>query len=69
MIHSIIEMDSDPDKLKTILNQMHPLGRIAQPREIGEVIAFLASDRASFMTGSIVVVDGGLMVPLAGSPE
>jgi len=69
MIQSIIELDTDPDKLKRILDKMHPLGRIAQPSEIGEVIAFLASDRASFMTGSIVVVDGGLIVPLAGSPE
>jgi NAD(P)-dependent dehydrogenase (short-subunit alcohol dehydrogenase family) len=69
MIQSIIELDSDPGKLKRILDNMHPLGRIAQPSEIGEVIAFLASDRASFMTGSIVVVDGGLIVPLAGSPE
>jgi NAD(P)-dependent dehydrogenase (short-subunit alcohol dehydrogenase family) len=69
MIHGIIEIDSDPERLKKILDKMHPLGRIAQPTEIGEVIAFLASDRASFMTGSIVVVDGGLIVPLAGSPE
>ncbi len=69
MIHSIIELDADPGKLKNILDKMHPLGRIAQPSEIGEVIAFLASDRASFMTGSIVVVDGGLIIPLAGSPE
>jgi NAD(P)-dependent dehydrogenase (short-subunit alcohol dehydrogenase family) len=69
MIQSIIAMDSDPEGLKKILDKMHPLGRVAQPSEIGEVIAFLASDRASFMTGSIVVVDGGLIVPLAGSPE
>jgi NAD(P)-dependent dehydrogenase (short-subunit alcohol dehydrogenase family) len=69
MIQSIIELDTNPDKLKSILDKMHPLGRIAQPSEIGEVIAFLASDRASFMTGSIVVVDGGLLVPIAGSPE
>jgi NAD(P)-dependent dehydrogenase (short-subunit alcohol dehydrogenase family) len=69
MIQSIIESDSDPERLKKILDKMHPLGRVAQPSEIGEVIAFLASDRASFMTGSIVVVDGGLIVPLAGSPE
>lgn len=69
MIHSIIEMDSNPERLKTILNKMHPLGRIADPEEIGEVVAFLASDRASFMTGSVVTVDGGLTVPIAGSPE
>ncbi len=69
MIQGIIELDSDPERLRKILDRMHPLGRIAQPSEIGEVVAFLASDRASFMTGSIVVVDGGLIIPLAGSPE
>jgi NAD(P)-dependent dehydrogenase (short-subunit alcohol dehydrogenase family) len=69
LVQSVIEMDADPAKLKMILDKMHPIGRIAQPSEIGEVIAFLASERASFMTGSIVVVDGGLIVPLAGSPD
>ncbi len=38
---------------------MQPLGRQGQPAEIGEVALFLASDAASFMTGSIVPVDGG----------
>ena len=38
---------------------MQPLGRQAQPVEVGEVVAFLVSDKASFMTGSIVTVDGG----------
>ena len=69
MIHSIVERDNNPERLKNILNKMHPIGRIAEPAEIGEVVAFLASYRASFMTGSVITVDGGLTVPIAGSPE
>ena len=43
----------------------HPLGRVAQPREVAEVVGFLAGPRAAFMTGEDVRVDGGL---LAGLP-
>jgi NAD(P)-dependent dehydrogenase (short-subunit alcohol dehydrogenase family) len=40
--------------------EAYPLMRIGKPEEVGEVIAFLASDKASFMTGTIVTADGGL---------
>ena len=39
-----------------------PMARFGQPEEIGQVIAFLASDAASFVTGTIVPVDGGYLV-------
>ena len=39
----------------------HPLGRIGRPEEVANVVLFLASDRASFMTGEHVCVDGGMM--------
>ncbi len=39
----------------------HPIGRIGQPRDIADVVVFLASDKASFMTGEYICVDGGLM--------
>ena len=39
----------------------HPLGRIGSTGEVANVVLFLASDRASFMTGEFVVVDGGMM--------
>lgn len=39
--------------------EAHPIGRIGRPEEIAEVIAFLASDAASFVTGALVAVDGG----------
>ena len=37
----------------------HPIGRVAQPIDIAEVIAFLASPASSFMTGALVMADGG----------
>ena len=39
----------------------HPLGRIGQPAEVAELAAWLASDRASFVTGSYYPVDGGYL--------
>ncbi len=45
-----------------------PMGRAAQPEEMAQVVAFLASDDASYMTGSIVVADGGTTAH-TGQPE
>ncbi|MBA2460790.1 MAG: SDR family oxidoreductase [Actinobacteria bacterium] len=38
-----------------------PLGRLGTPREIGDVVCFLASDRAAYVTGTTIAVDGGLL--------
>ncbi|PDQ36244.1 MAG: hypothetical protein B5766_01850 [Candidatus Lumbricidophila eiseniae] len=60
--------DGTPEGIEKVLanwGTSHALGRIAQPREIGEVVAFLASSRASFMTGGDIRVDGGLLCRIA----
>lgn len=38
---------------------LHPLGRMGEPEEVAEAVLFLASDRASFITGTCLFVDGG----------
>ena len=50
---------NDIDKVMQIENNAQPLGRIGQAKEVARVVAFLASDDASFMTGSLVPIDGG----------
>jgi NAD(P)-dependent dehydrogenase (short-subunit alcohol dehydrogenase family) len=48
------------DDVKTMVKGMIPLGRVGEPNEIGDAIVFIASDKAAFMTGEIVTIDGGL---------
>jgi NAD(P)-dependent dehydrogenase (short-subunit alcohol dehydrogenase family) len=53
-----------PEQVATVLptfNAMHPLGRNGQPADAAEALLFLASDQASFITGVVLPVDGGVM--------
>lgn len=50
----------DPDAALHTWGSLHPLARIAQPDEVAEAIAFLAGPRSSFVTGSLLMVDGGM---------
>jgi NAD(P)-dependent dehydrogenase (short-subunit alcohol dehydrogenase family) len=62
-------LDADPNSVIKACETMHPAGRIAQPAEIAEVIAFLLADAASFVTGAAIDVDGGLLAVIGGAPK
>lgn len=51
-------VNADPAALKRALSRT-PLGRVGSAREIGDVVAFLASEKASYITGETIYVDGG----------
>ena len=49
---------SDPKMLKAMLQRV-PLKRVGRPEEVSELVVFLASDSSSYMTGAVVIIDGG----------
>lgn len=69
MLKWAASLDPDPKSVYDACNAMHPLGRIAQPREIAEVVAFLAHESSSFVTGAVWTVDGGLLTQIGGVPQ
>ena len=59
LLESIIAAAPDPELEERIIVSKTLLKRLAQPEEIAHAILFVASDESSYMTGSIVAVDGG----------
>jgi NAD(P)-dependent dehydrogenase (short-subunit alcohol dehydrogenase family) len=69
MLKWAASLDPDPQSVYDACSAMHPLGRIARPREIAEVVAFLAHESSSFVTGAVWTVDGGLLTQIGGVPK
>jgi NAD(P)-dependent dehydrogenase (short-subunit alcohol dehydrogenase family) len=60
MIHGYFEDQPDPEAARRFATGLHPLGRLGTPLDIADAFVYLASDEARWVTGSALVVDGGL---------
>jgi 3alpha(or 20beta)-hydroxysteroid dehydrogenase len=55
-------LDDNPDRMNDVLVKSTPMRRLGQPAEIAEAVLFLASPRASFVTGADFAIDGGMSI-------
>ena len=65
MVDSIAEEScpNDPESVLTEMATAIPMRRLADPAEVGELAAFLASDESCYLTGAQIVIDGGSTLP------
>jgi NAD(P)-dependent dehydrogenase (short-subunit alcohol dehydrogenase family) len=56
----LIEKDMTPEGRAALVSK-HPVGRLGEPEEVAEIVVWLSSDKASFVTGSYYAVDGGYL--------
>src|SRR5690606_6650215 len=54
----------NPEELRQYYTDLHPVKRMGTPEDVAHLTAFLASDQAAFITGTAIVIDGGLSIKL-----
>jgi NAD(P)-dependent dehydrogenase (short-subunit alcohol dehydrogenase family) len=66
MLERFLAGQPDPDATRAWAAALHPLGRLGAPRDLAEAFVYLASDEAAWVTGTALVVDGGLTAGIWG---
>jgi len=66
MVQREVAMDKDPDLARKTMAGRHPIGRIGKAEEVAEAVLFMASERASFIVGECLLVDGGYVTGPSG---
>jgi NAD(P)-dependent dehydrogenase (short-subunit alcohol dehydrogenase family) len=59
LVRAMIAAARDPERLRSVMNRVSPLNRMARPEEVAAVVLFLAGDGASFVNGAEIPIDGG----------
>ena len=67
MVRDSFALSSDPEEVYQECVDMHLVKRIGRPEEVGELIYFLSTDKAPFITGQAIRIDGGLGISVGGS--
>lgn len=66
MIEGYFADQPDPEASRQYATSIHPLGRLGKPRDVADAFVYLSSDEASWVTGTSLVVDGGLVSGIWG---
>lgn len=65
LMQEYLDNQPDPKEAERVVLDVHPLNRIGAPADVANLVAFLASDEASFITGADLAIDGGLSAKFA----
>lgn len=69
MLDEYVRSRRDPETARRVLEESIPLGRFGSPADVANAAVFLASDEASFITGVVFPVDGGILAGVARRPK
>jgi len=69
MVRASFALSPNPDEVLQECIDMHPIGRIGTPEDVAEVVKFMCDDKAGFITGQYIRVDGGLGITINGSKK